>query len=102
MEQLKVQGVGKWAVVCWPVWFVIFGLLPIQGRHGLDGGQNLQGPCPGNRLRPAADTELGIDIAGVGLDRVQREEKPGSDFWIGQSFGDELEDTQFAFAQRLD
>jgi hypothetical protein len=27
--------------------------------------------------------EFAIDIAGVGLDRVQREEKPGSDFWIG-------------------
>jgi hypothetical protein len=35
--------------------------------------------------------EFAIDIAGVDLDRVQREEQPGSDFLIAQPFGDELE-----------
>ena len=42
-----------------------------------------QGSCPGNRLRPVVDTEFTIDIAGVDLDCVQREEKPGTDFLIG-------------------
>ena len=46
--------------------------------------------------------ELAVNIAGVGLDRVQGEEKPGSDLWIGQSCGDELEYLKFAFAQRLE
>jgi hypothetical protein len=46
--------------------------------------------------------ELAVDIAGVDLDRVQREEKPGSNFLIGQPFGDELEYFKFTFAQRLD
>ena len=46
--------------------------------------------------------EFAIDIASVGLDRVQREEKPGSDLLIGKSFGNELEYLDLAFAQRLD
>ena len=45
--------------------------------------------------------EFAVDIAGVGLDRVQRQEKPGGDFLIGQPFGDELEYLEFALAQRL-
>jgi hypothetical protein len=49
----------------------------------LGGGQDPQNSCPGNRLRPAVDTEFAVDIAGVGLDCVRREEKPGSDFLIG-------------------
>ena len=36
--------------------------------------QDAQIPGPGHRLRPAVDPELAIDIAGVNLDRVQREE----------------------------
>lgn len=36
----------------------------------------------GNHLRPVVGAELAVDIAGVGLDRVQREEKPGSDFLL--------------------
>ena len=46
--------------------------------------------------------EFPIDIAGVGLDCVQGEEKPGCDLWIGQPSGDELEYLKLAFAQRLD
>ena len=48
-----------------------------------DGGQDTQSSRSGNRLRPAVDTEFAVDVAGVGLDRVQREEKPGSDLSIG-------------------
>jgi hypothetical protein len=65
----------------------------------LFGGQQPQSPCLGNRLCPAADDELGIDIAGVGLDRVHREKEPGRDLWIGQPFGDELEYLELTFAQ---
>jgi hypothetical protein len=36
----------------------------------LGGGQYPQSSPPGNRLRPAVDTELAVDIADVGLDRV--------------------------------
>ena len=46
--------------------------------------------------------ELAVDIAGVGFDRVQREEKPGRDLPIGQPFGDELEHFELAFAQGFD
>ena len=67
----------------------------------LDGGQDPQGSSPGDCLRPVVGVEFAIDIAGVGLDRVQREEKPGSDFLIGQSFGDELQYFKFALAQRF-
>jgi len=35
------------------------------------GGQEAQRPCSGNRLRPAVDAELAIDVAGVGLDCVR-------------------------------
>ena len=34
-------------------------------------GQNPQGPAPGNRFRPTVDAQFAIDIARVGLDRVQ-------------------------------
>src|SRR5215210_3837174 len=43
-----------------------------------------------------------VYIASVDLDRMQREIKPGSDFLIGQPFGDELEHFEFALAERLD
>ena len=36
----------------------------------LFGGQHLQSPCLGNRLCPVADAELAIDVARMGLDRV--------------------------------
>ena len=68
----------------------------------LVGEQDPQSPSLGTRLRPVIDTEFAVDVAGVDLDRVQREEKPGSDLWIGQPFGDELEYLNFALAQRLD
>ena len=42
-------------------------------------------------LGSAINTEFAINIAGVDLDRVQREVKPGSDLWIGQPFSDELQ-----------
>ncbi len=45
--------------------------------------------------------EFTIDIAGVNLDRVQREVQPIGDFLIGQPLGDELEYFQFPFAERL-
>jgi hypothetical protein len=57
--------------------------MPAQVSRRLGGGQNPQSPGPGNRLRPVVGTQLAIDVAGVGLDCVQSEEKPGSDFWIG-------------------
>ena len=57
---------------------------------GSAGGQDPPSSCPGHCLRPAVGAELAVDAAGVNLDRVQREEKPGSDFWIGQPFGDEF------------
>jgi hypothetical protein len=41
----------------------------------------LLGSC--YRLSATMYIEFAIDIAGVGLDRVQREEKPGSDLLIG-------------------
>ena len=37
----------------------------------LGGGQETQRSRPDNRLRPAVDTELAIDVAGVGLDCVR-------------------------------
>jgi hypothetical protein len=63
-------------------WPAEFGCL-CGARSG--GGQETQSSRPGNRLRPAVDAELAVDVAGVGLDRVQRKEKPGSDLGIGQS-----------------
>jgi len=53
-------------------------------------------------LPSAVDTKLTVDIAGVGLDRVQGEKQSFSNFSIGQTFGDELEHFEFAFAQGLD
>jgi hypothetical protein len=41
------------------------------------------GSGPDNWLRPAVDSEFAADTAGVGLDRAQREEKPGSGGLIG-------------------
>jgi hypothetical protein len=43
----------------------------------------IQGINLGDRFRPVVDAEFAIDIAGMELDRVQREEGPGSDFWMG-------------------
>ena len=48
------------------------------------------------------DAKLAIDVAGMGLDCVQREEEPGGDLGIGQPFGDELQDLELALAQWLD
>ncbi len=47
------------------------------------------------------DRKFGEYIAGVDLDRMQREIKPGSDLLIGKPFGDELEYFEFALAERL-
>jgi len=68
--------------------------MPVQASNRSGRGQDPQSSCPGNRLRPAVATEFAID------DRVQREEKPGSNFWIGQPCGDELEYLEFTFAVR--
>ena len=65
-------------------------LLPLYAARS-GGGQKTQSSCPGNRLRPAVDIEFAIDIARVDLDRIQREIKPGRDFWIGQPLRDELQ-----------
>jgi hypothetical protein len=46
--------------------------------------------------------ELAIDVAGVGLDRVQRKNKPGRDLSIAQPLGNELEHFKLTLAQRLD
>ena len=46
--------------------------------------------------------EFAIDVAGVGLDRVQLEEEPESDLTVGTSVGDQVENLQFALAQELD
>ena len=73
---------------------------PCGARSG--GRQKTQSPRPCDRLRPAVDAELAVDVAGVRLDRVQREEKPGSNFPTGQSLGDELQHFDFAFTQRFD
>jgi hypothetical protein len=69
-----------------------------KGWQGFDGAQAPQSSSPGNCLRPATDTEFAVDIAGVGLDRVQREEQPGRDLAIGQSLSDELKHFELAFA----
>jgi hypothetical protein len=53
------------------------------------GGQETQGSRPDNCPRPVVDPEFAIDVASVALDGVQCEEKPGSDFGIGQPFGNE-------------
>ena len=58
----------------------------------LSGGQHPQSPCLGNRLCAIVNTQLAIDAARMGLDRVHREDKPGGDFGVGQPLGDELED----------
>ena len=42
--------------------------------------------------------EFAIDIASMGFDRVECEEKPGCDFTIGQPFGNELKYFWFAIA----
>ncbi len=54
-----------------------------QASRRLNRGQDTQSSRPGNRLCPVMSTEFAVDIACMGLDRVQREEKPGCDFWIG-------------------
>ena len=46
--------------------------------------------------------EFAVDVACMGLDRVQREKEPGCDLSIGQPFGDEFKHFQFAFTQRFD
>ena len=46
--------------------------------------------------------EFTVDIAGVGLDCVDRDEKPGADLLIRESVGDELEHLKFTFAERFD
>ena len=66
------------------------------------GLEQAQFPPTRHSLRPAVHLELAVDIAGVGLDRVQREEEPGSDLGIGQPCGDEFEYLAFALGQRLD
>ena len=68
-----------------PPEFVVFGCCQgrFQASEQLDGGQDTQSFGLDNRLRPVVDTEFAVDIAGMRLDRVQREEKPGSDFRIG-------------------
>jgi hypothetical protein len=83
----------KRAAICWPVRFFDFVCrqCQFQAPRRLDGGQDPQSPCPGTRLCSIIDSEFALDITGVGLDRVQREEKPGSDSLIGPPFGDELE-----------
>ena len=63
----------------------------ILGSGQLGGEQNPQSPCPGNRTCPVVDAKLAIDVAGVGLDRVQRELEPGRDLGVGQPFGDQLQ-----------
>ena len=68
-----------------------------QAPRLLGGGQNSKSSCLGNSLCTVVDTESAIDIAGVDLDRVQKEVKPGGDFLIGQPFGDELEHFKFSF-----
>ena len=55
----------------------------------------------GNRLCAIGDSKFRVDIACVNLDRMQREIQPGSDFLIGQPFGDTLEYFAFARAERL-
>jgi len=72
-----------------------------QASRRLNGGQEPQSSCPGNRLRPIVGVEFAVDITGVDLNRIQREEKLGCDFRIGQPFGEELEDFKLPFAQRL-
>jgi len=42
-----------------------------QASKRSGGGQDAQGLCPGNSLRPVVDAKFTIDVAGVGLDRVQ-------------------------------
>ena len=66
-----------------------------------DGGQDTQDIGLGDRLYPAVDTELAVNVTGVNFDRVQGEEKSRCNLGVGQSFGDELEDFQLALAQRL-
>ena len=75
----------KRATIRSPPGFVVFVFCPcwFQASKLLDGGQDTQSSGPGNRLRPVVGIEFTVDIAGVDLDRVRREEKPGSDFWIG-------------------
>jgi len=68
------------------VWF----LYAILASRQLSGGQKTQSPCSGNRLSPVVDAELAVDIVSMDLDCVQGQEKPGSDFLIDQSFGDEF------------
>lgn len=65
-------------------------------------GEESQISSLGSRLGPAVDPQFAVDIAGVDFDRVQRQEKPGTDFLIGQSLGDELEHFKFPFTQWLD
>lgn len=74
----------------------------LQASRQLDRAQNPQSPCPSNGPRPAVDAEFAVDITGVDLDRIQRQKKPGSDFWVGKPFGEKLEYFKFAFAQRFD
>ena len=49
-------------------------------RRAIRWGARPPSSCPGNRLRLAVDTEFAVNIAGVDLDRVRREEKPVGDY----------------------
>src|SRR4028118_124949 len=69
-----------------------------QAVRRLDGGQHTQRSRPSNRLRPVVDGELAVDIAGMDLDRMQREVEPGRNLLIGQPFRDVVEHFKLAFA----
>ena len=84
------RGQKKRAAMRWPTRLCGLCMLSRVSRQ-LGVRQDPQSPCLGNRLCPVVDTELSVDVVGMGLDRVQREDEPGRDLWIGQAFSDELE-----------
>ena len=66
------------------------------------GGEQAQGAGAFDGLVAAVRTELGVQVAHVGLDRVRRDVQFGRDLRHGQIRGQVAQHAEFAVAQRLE
>src|SRR5262245_26937081 len=64
--------------------------------------QEAEGPGAGDGLGPVGRAELAEDVTDMLLDRVQYHDELVGDLLVGPAHGQQLEDLQFAAAQRLD